>query len=291
MTIRLIRFLIPGLLLALAIPAAACSSFASYAGRPLYGMNFDYSASTRIRFVIDTVDDLKIFQLTFFGFYGFVPTVGMNSAGLFISDQILEGDSTKADNPEGETIYPGQFYRRALKECTDVAMVRDFLAKRRLVRSPDLGLHLLVADRSGDALIVEVGKERNVLMDIEGDFLVMTNFSHDTNRGRPHDDKWGVGANRYGILYEGLAQSGDQLDLDQAFALLSRATNQSPGYPTRCSMVFDPERGQVFLTMESDFTRIWKVSLAEGVIETFRGFTEHRRWPLDDQGLMATDLH
>jgi len=282
---------LPTLLLFLAVPVAACSSFATYANGPLYGMNFDYPASAKIRFVIDTHGDLKVFHLTFSRYERFIPTVGMNSAGLFISDQILEGERTSVSGLDGETLFPWQLYHRALQECTDVATVRNFLAKRRLHNDPFLGLHLLIADSSGDALIAEVGAKENALMGIKGDFIVMTNFSLVANRGRNYDDMSGVGAERYRIIYEELVRNGAQFDVEQTFAFLSSATNCSPSYPTRCSMVFDPGRGEIFIAMETDYTRIWKVSLAVGTIETYRGFAEHRQWPLGTDGILATDLN
>jgi hypothetical protein len=55
-------------------------------------------------------------------------------------------------------------------------------------------------------------------------------------------------------------------------------------------MVFDPERGEVFIALETDYDKIWKVSLTEGTIETYQGFAEHRQWVLDASGILATDL-
>ena len=135
MVLRSVCLVLLGILLLQAAPAPACSSFATYGNGPLYGVNFDYPAATIIRFVIETHGDLKVFQLTFFKVTGFVPTVGMNSAGLFISDQILEGERITASDLDGETIFPGQLYHQALRECTDVEMVRQFLAKRAMTGS------------------------------------------------------------------------------------------------------------------------------------------------------------
>jgi len=208
-----------------AVPTVACSSFASFANGPLYGMNFDYPTSAKLRFVIESWGDLKVFQLTFFKVNRFVPTVGMNSAGLFISDQILEGERVIASELEGQAVFPGQLYHRALWECTDVPMVRQFLAERRLVGNHFVGLHLLIADSTGDALIAEVGKTENALTNIEDDFIVMTNFSHEANAGREYDDMIGMGANRYKILFEGLGEKRARLDVDQAFTLLANAKN------------------------------------------------------------------
>ena len=73
-----------------AAPASpwACTSFAVYSNGPLYGMNFDYS-EVPIRFTIREFGDLSVFQMEFNVDGDYIPTVGMNSKGLFASCQML----------------------------------------------------------------------------------------------------------------------------------------------------------------------------------------------------------
>ncbi len=66
----------------------ACTSFAVYSAETWYGMNFDYP-EVELRFTLNRAGELKLFQMEFRQGDGFVPTVGMNSAGLFASCQML----------------------------------------------------------------------------------------------------------------------------------------------------------------------------------------------------------
>ena len=55
-------------------------------------------------------------------------------------------------------------------------------------------------------------------------------------------------------------------------------------------MVFDPEKGEVYIALKGDFTRIWKVSIADGTIETFSGFGRAEKAQLDSSGILASDM-
>jgi hypothetical protein len=55
-------------------------------------------------------------------------------------------------------------------------------------------------------------------------------------------------------------------------------------------MVFDPDERQVYLALRRDFSKIWKVSIADGTIETFSGFGRTRTMPLDASGVLASEL-
>ncbi len=42
---------------------------------------------------------------------------------------------------------------------------------------PDLGLHTIIADKTGNALILEEENDTNIVSPIHNDFIIMTNFS------------------------------------------------------------------------------------------------------------------
>ena len=72
--------------------------------------------------------------------------------------------------------------------------------------------------------------------------------------------------------------------------VLMLARNTSEIYQTRCSRIFDPERGEIYISLEADFDRIWKISLEKQIIETYRGFTSSRRQSIPAAGLLASEL-
>ena len=45
--------------------------------------------------------------------------------------------------------------------------------------------------------------------------------------------------------------------------VLNLAKNKSETYPTECSMVFDPNKKEIFISLEGNFDKTWRVSLED----------------------------
>ena len=58
---------------------------------------------------------------------------------------------------------------------------------------------------------------------------------------------------------------------------------------TRCSMVFDPDKKEIFICLEGDFKKIWKISLKNQTIETHRGFASFKRNSIPAEGMLASE--
>jgi len=78
----------------------------------------------------------------------------------------------------------------------------------------------------------------------------------------------------YVLTYNRLLKDVKDINVDKAFAILESSSQEWRGGGTQCSMVFDPEYGEVYLALNRDYTKIWKVSLAQSRIETWKGFTK-----------------
>ena len=265
----------------------ACTSFAVYAGETLYGMNFDYP-DVELRFTIRPSRDKQVFQMEFAQGDGFAVTVGMNSAGLFSSCQMLHPEARATASPGPNDLYPWQVYEEALFNMESVKEVTEFISDKRVVHW-SVTLHDLFADVYGDAMVVEAGRTENVITRIEDDFLVMTNFPNGEFAGQSYTEVEGVGADRYQIAYENISDNLDRFDVELGLETLQKAV-LSGEFSTQASMVFDPERGQVYIALRRDFDKIWKVSIADGTIETFSGFSRTRTMPLDASGVLASEL-
>ncbi len=55
-------------------------------------------------------------------------------------------------------------------------------------------------------------------------------------------------------------------------------------------MAFDPHQKTIYISLEGDFDKIWKVSLETQTIETFRGFASFKRELIPPEGMSAADL-
>ena len=265
----------------------ACTSFAVYSDETFYGMNFDYP-DTEIRFTIHPSGDLKVFQMEFLQGNDFAATVGMNSAGLFSSCQMLFPEAPAATSPGSDDLYPWQVYEEALFNFESVEDVTEFIRDRKIIHD-SVTLHDLFADTRGDAMVVEVGDEENVITRIENDFIVMTNFPNGDFAGQSYENVEGAGAERYKIAYENISDHVTAFDVDRGLETLEKAVS-SGEFPTQASMVFDPEKGEVYIALKRDFSKIWKVSIADETIETFSGFGKARKMELDAAGVLVSDL-
>ena len=264
----------------------ACTSFAVYSNETLYGMNFDYP-DTEIRFTINPSGGLKVFQMEFEQ-NGWSPTIGMNSAGLFSSCQMLFPEVPAAASPSADELYPWQVYGEALFNFDSVADVAKFIEDKKVVHY-SVTLHDLFADTQGDAMIVEVGEKENAITRIEHDFIVMTNFPNKDFAGQSYETVEGVGAERYKIAYENISNHMATFDVARGLDTLEKAV-MSGECSTQVSMVFVPERNEVYIALKRDFSEIWKVSIVDGTIETFSGFSKARKMELGPAGVLASDL-
>jgi formylglycine-generating enzyme required for sulfatase activity len=265
----------------------ACTSFAVYSDETFYGMNFDYP-DTEVKFSIYPSGDRKVFQMEFYEGDGFSATAGMNSAGLFSSCQMLFPEAPETTAPGPNDVYPWQVYRQALFDFERVEEVIEFLADKRVVHWSRT-LHDLFADPSGNAMVVEAGEEENVITRIEDDLLMMTNFPNGDFVGQGYETVEGVGAERYKIAYENISEHMADFDVERGLETLEKAVS-SGDFPTQASMVFEPERGQVYIALKKDFGRIWRVSIADQTIETYSGFRQAKKMDLDSSGILASDL-
>lgn len=268
---------------------SACTSFAVYSSvEPYYGMNFDFSSDVDMIFSINPGVDCKVFHMGFLTEDMVVSVCGMNSAGLFSSTQYLYPWIVEPVEQEG--IYLWRLHSSALEQFRTNDEVKNFLEQNRLIHYPNLTLHSLIADSNGDAAVYEAGDFSNSITPITGEFIVMTNFSNNDFIDADYTEVDGVGDERYKIAFEYLLEHGPQFNVDHGFSLLNQARNQSPDFPTMCSMVFIPSSAEVYIAIGCDFDRIWKVSIPDQTLELYRGSALRRTYPLDEEGLSASSL-
>ena len=214
----------------------------------------------------------------------------MNEYGLFSSDQMVSPPRATVDEPAEDEMFIWNAFYDGLRECGSVDEVVTWIGDRRLVQYQSLQLHNLYADPTGNAMVVECGATGNVITEIEGPFIVMTNFHNGDFRELPLSDIAGDGAERYRVAYRYIEQNLEAFDVDHGLELLRRASMSTGSYKTRYSLVLDPEALEIYIAIERDYDRIWKVSLTDRTIETYRGFDEQYVFPLDESGITGPTL-
>jgi len=269
-----------------------CTGYAVYADKVWYGMNFDYPPESDIRFSVSDSDGCGTFMMHFFNndrlFW--VPTVGMNEYGLFSSLQyqcpMIEG----TQEPSEGQLYVYQLFNAAINDCVSIYEVESIIDSAELVNLYDLTLHTLIADPSGNALIAEAGDGENLITGISGSWIAMTNFRNSDFINTPPAEIVGVGDDRYRETLAYIEENYSSFGQPEAIGTLEAAINTDVEWSTKASMVFDPLENTVYIVIDSDFQKIWRVSMDEGIIETWSGFLKYRSAPVYGIGITVPEL-
>lgn len=272
----------------------ACTSFAIYSNQVYYGMNFDF-VNLPIKFLISVNGDIRTFHLAFERAMGemkfFVNTAGMNNKGLFSSCQELHPENTRPPEKTDTNIFTFELYE-AIANRKSAEEIKRMGQKFPIIDMPGITLHNLFADKSGQAFVTEAGNPDTIITEKEGNFIVMTNFSNGSMAGKSFRQAQGTGADRYIICHNYLKKHASDFSIEKGFELLSMCCNKDPEYPTRCSMIFDPQKSEVYIVMERDFLKIFKLSIEHGTIEPFKGYDKDFLLRLSEgvEGIPAEDL-
>ena len=55
-------------------------------------------------------------------------------------------------------------------------------------------------------------------------------------------------------------------------------------------MVFLPNRREVFIALNRDYSKIWRISLRDETVSTYQGFAGFGELPITEKGVLASDL-
>ncbi|KAB3529411.1 carcinine hydrolase/isopenicillin-N N-acyltransferase family protein [Alkaliphilus serpentinus] len=261
---KVILIVLVFILIGLSSISYGCTSFAVFSINNLYGMNFDYP-ETEMRIMIHKIKEGKAFAMEFKQGNDYIPFVGMNSKGLFVAVQNLYPETQGKNQLEENEIYIGEL-GALIGEYDKVQQIEKYLEDKRLVSMP-ISIHQLFADKYGDSMIVEVGDDENKTVKTTKDFVVMTNFPNANFIDKTYKEVYGVGDERYKTAYEYIEKNIDEFNLESGWEVLKSTVQISGGYPTQSSMMFDPQKGEVYIVFKRDFDKIWKISLEKETIE------------------------
>jgi len=221
----------------------------------------------------------------------FVNTAGMNSAGLFSSCQQLHPVNIKPGRKTDANLYTFELFE-TISFCTSVTEVEEIARRLPLVDIPGITLHNLFADVKGRAIVTEAGTSATQITEQNKNFMVMTNFALHSIAGKHYKQAKGFGDDRYIICHEYLQQHAPNFSIDKGFTLLSMSRSKGASFSTICSMVFDPQKNEVYIAFKSDFSKIVKLSIENGNIETFQGYGQKKLLPaaVKSEGLLVKDL-
>jgi hypothetical protein len=266
-----------------------CTSFAVYAKKTLYGMNFDFP-DVELKFRLSNTNHQQIFFLCVEGGGVFHETTGMNADGLFAASQILVAPFEINPQPGDTLVSPRDIFFQALSSASSVDEVLTILGHRRLGYRTDRKGHYLYADQHGAACVLEPSPDGNAIYRSMHSFTIMTNrpIRRDMDRAAVHMAR--LGLDRYQTAQKIIQERFNTFGVDDAFDILQQTQLWKGRFKTLTSMVLDPQAGEVYLALERDFGHIWRIRMHDREIETFSGFGRGWQSELGEDGSTVRQL-
>lgn len=239
-------------------------------------MNWDYPRVPARARIADNGEGCSRFFALSFGFGGqAVDDAILNDQRMFTAMQ--DHYPTESFLPAYDAAYeslPGLAFWTPFYYADAQGIRTAIGAFSRPLRHLYASVHHLFADVSGDVVIVEVIDERVVLTDIEGDYIVMTNFAIDQLREVEPLQARGYGQDRYLTAQKMIDENFETFDVDIAFEVLMATTqSQYTYYPTQFSIVHDPQRLTSYFIIAQNYDHIWQMTLGDGMLRTYKGFS------------------
>jgi len=268
-----------------------CTSFAVYGQeKTIYGMNFDTN-EIDLKLKVNCYNDKSIFY-----FSGLLDNIyrdiaGVNSDGLFICTQAVEYSQGFKPSCNENDWFAFDIYDEALKKTKKAPEFFEILNNRVIVFPrnplfPDLGLHTIIADKTGNAFILEEGSDTNIISRSNNDFIIMTNFSNGDFKETNYDKVYGCGADRYICAHEYIDNNIHRFGINEAFEVLRKTSQED----TLCSIVFEPLKNEVYISFKKDLSKRWKISITEKTIQSLDGLLSNNKIQFTNEEIFVKDL-
>lgn len=268
-----------------------CTSFAVYGKEKIiYGMNFD-SDDIDLKLKINRYNDKYIFNFSGLIENKYIDIAGVNSDGLFIYTQALEYSAGFNPSCSENGVFAFDIFDESLRETEKASEFFEILNNRIVVFPsnplfPGFGLHTIIADKYGDAFIIEDGIDENIISKIKNDFIVMTNFPNGSFQELNYDKVHGCGADRYICAHNYISKNINSFGIDEAFEVLKRTSQEI----TLCSIVFEPLKNEAYISLKSDFEKRWKISIVDKTIQSLDGFLNNNKIHFTNGEIVVKDL-
>ncbi len=254
----------------------ACAIFAAL-GEPdhsLLGRGFDWGYSPALLLFINPPGgyaSVSMVDLTHLGLAGepeeglsvwqkmrmlagpLFPLDGMNECGLIVAVATLAGSSDKHEDDKS-FIHCLAAVRWILDHCRTVAEALTWLGGVDIGFTPVVGLHLMLADPTGNAAVVEWIDGEPCVIRNEQPWQAATNFA--LAKIKDPDE---VTCSRYRLILAALEKRQGKLTVAQALDILKQVADKTPW-----SVVYDMDAREMHLVMNRQFDRVYRFDLKGG---------------------------
>lgn len=268
-----------------------CTSFVVYhQEKAVYGMNFD-TEDIDLKLKINSYNGMNLFYFSALLENQYRDIAYFNSEGLFILTQAVEyGPGFKSGCDENDWL-AFDIFDETLKKTRKASEFFGILNKRvisypRNPLFPALGLHTMIADKAGDAFILEEGNDANIVCPIHNDFIVMTNFPNGEFEETNYKEVCGIGADRYICAYEYIQSHIHSFGINEAFEILGKTSQKN----TLCTIVYEPIKNEIYISFKKDLSKKWKISLPDKTIQSMDGFLSNNKIQFTNDEVLVNDL-
>ena len=268
-----------------------CTSFAVYGQKKtIYGMNFD-TDEIDLKLKVNSYNDMNLFYFSGLLDNKYRDIAGFNSEGLFICTQAVEYSPGFKSSCDENDWFAFDIFDEALKKTRKTSEFFEILNKRvisypRNPLFPDLGLHTIIADKTGDAFILEEGNDTNIVSPSHNDFIIMTNFPNGNFKETNYDKVYGCGADRYICAHEYIHNNIHSFGINEAFEVLRKTSQEN----TLCSIVYEPLKNEIYISFKKDLRKKWKISIIEKTIQSLDGFLSNNKIQFTNEEIFVKDL-
>jgi penicillin V acylase-like amidase (Ntn superfamily) len=250
-------------------PMWGCSLFAALGDTKnmLFGRNFDWQYSHALLFFYDPPDgysSVSMVDITYLGFSGKknilklslkeraalieaveIPFDGMNEYGVAVGMAALESDGQRID-PNKPSIDSLMVIREILDHSRTVDEAIAIIEKYNIIWGNGPPLHYLVADQSGNSVLVEFYQGEIQIIRSSQSWHIMTNFNLSQAAGQPMGK-----CRRYDRISQKLEDSLGQISNQEAISLLEDVSQSN----TQWSVLYGLTNSEIRITMGKDFNK------------------------------------
>lgn len=253
-------------------------------------MNFD-TDDIDLKLKVKRYNDMNLFYFSALVDNKYRDIAGFNSEGLFICTQAVEYSPGFKSSCGENDWFAFDILDEALKETRKASEFFKILNKRvisypRNPLYPDLGLHTMITDKTGDALILEEGNATNIVSRIQDDFIIMTNFANGDFKEANYNEVYGIGADRYICAHELIQNNIHSFGINEAFDVLCKTSQAN----TLCSIVYEPINNEIYISFKKDLSKKWKISIIEKTIQSLDGFLSNNKIQFTNEEIFVKDL-
>jgi hypothetical protein len=238
----------------------ACTTFAALNpnGNALLGRNFDWHNRPSLLLFTDPPDGYASASMVDISYLGFGsgepseaqlenlleapywPFDGMNEAGLAVGMMAVP-HAEGGDDPEKATLDSLLVIRLLLDYAGNVDEAIALLEEINVDFGGGPPLHYLIADSSGQSVVIEFIDDEMVLLRNEDPWQVSTNF---VISEVPEDERIAT-SHRYQFVTEALVRTKGLISEAEAMALLREVANNGSSNPTMWSTVYNMSTGGI----------------------------------------------